>query len=537
MGWTVGQLYRDVSRLKEIVNVFFRFGFYDVIAHTRFKTQVRWFSRFRKADTSVSESRRFVMALQELGPTFIKFGQLLSTRPDILPKEYFDALQELKDHVEPLPFSTLKLIIDAEIGLSVFRHLDEKPLASASMAQVHRAVLKNGKEVVIKVLKPGIDKTISADLDLLSYVAHEIDLHVPTLRQVKPKKIVELFREYTGHELDLRYEAQQARKFSALIGTKVKIPLIYDQYTTRRVLVMEYVSNKPLTKAMLPALVDTFFDQIFTYGFFHADPHQGNVVVHNKQIALLDFGIVGRLGVKQKEQIGVMLMGFAENDASKIVSALLRIGLVQEEKINTDALVSSVEDLLLRYRTVSIGDVRVGEVFRELLEISRRFDVEPPHEFLLLSKCLITLEGVVHTIDTSFHVFTYAKPYAKKLVKRTLLPRSLKQEIVKDALAIREAVSVLPAKLIKTIDRLESGEFRIHFEHNIEHAFATLDRVGNAISLGIIIAAYLIVSAIFLTNAIPPLYGSYSILGMVGLAISLVFSFALIWQLERKKHD
>lgn len=536
MGWIVGRLYRDVSRLSEIVNVFFRYGFYDVIARTRFRSQVGWLSRLRKKDTSVPESRRFVQSLQSLGPTFIKLGQLLSTRPDLVPKDYFDALQELRDHVDALPFSQLRPIIEAEIGMSVFRYVEEKPLASASMAQVHRGKLKDGKDVVVKVLKPGIDETIAADLDLLSYAAHELDAHVPSLQQAKPKKIVELFREYTSHELDLRYEAQQARKFSTLIGKKVKIPLIYEEHTTRRVLVMEYVAHRPLTKAMLPALLDTFFDQIFTFGFFHADPHQGNVMLHGKRIALLDFGIVGKLTARQKEQLGVMLMGFAENDASKIVSALLKIGIVQEELVDADALPSCVEDLLLKYRTLPLGTIRAGEVFRELLEISSRFSVTPPHQFLLLSKCIVTIEGVVDSIDPSFQVFRYAKRYAKRLVRRTLLPRSLKAELLKDALMLREAVSVLPTKLIRTIDRLESGEFRIHFEHNIEHAFSTIDRVGNAISIGIIVAAYLVVSALFLALDIPPLYGSYSLIGIVGLGISLVFSFILIWKLEQKEH-
>lgn len=530
----IGQLYRDANRARQIINVFFKFGFEHFLEHSKLITHVSFFSKFQKQNKNIPEAKRFVLALEKLGPTFIKLGQLLSTRPDILPKEYFDALKDLQDKVEPIPFSLIKPIIEKEIGLSHFSHIDEKALASASLSQVHRAVLKNGSIVALKILKPGIEKIIDEDLDILGYLAHQIDLHNQKLKVIKPIRIIEEFKRYTQNELNLLHEAENAKRFEEQIGKIVKIPKIYDDISTRRILVMEYIDGEKLSeKKYLKQYLDCFFKQIFEFGFFHADPHHGNVLVtKDKKLAFLDFGIVGHLTEKQKSELVNMLISATEDEPQKIVSSLLKIGVVSKENIDLDEFALDIDDVLFKYKT-NIKHIKIAKAFKEILEIANKYHVEPPKEFLLLSKCLLTLEGVALELDPDLNIVSFAKPYAKKYFEKKIMPKDIKKEIAKDLFSAREALVSLPTKLVKTIDRLESGDFKIHFEHNIESSISTINKTGNTISLGMIVSAYLIASTIFLVQGTPPYIGDYSLIGVLGLFFSLFFSIVLIVHLER----
>jgi ubiquinone biosynthesis protein len=533
----VFRIYRDAGRARQIINVFFRFGFEHILEHTKLLSHVSFISKIKKKSKDIAEPRRFVMALQELGPTFIKLGQLLSTRPDILPKEYFEGLKDLQDNVEPLSYEKIKPIIQKEIGLNNFSHIDENALASASLSQVHKAVLKTGENVVIKVLKPDIEKTIEADIDILGYIAHQIETHNEKLKVIKPKRIVEEFKEYTKKELDLSCEADSAKRFGVEIGNLVKIPRIYDSLSTKRVLVMEYIKGEKLSgKAFVKPYLDCFFKQIFEFGFFHADPHQGNILITKVKrkdvLAFLDFGIVGRLTNKQKTEIVNILISAMEDDSQKIVSSLLKIGMVSKENINTDNFSLDIENVLFKYKT-NLGQIKIGSAFKEILEIANKYHVQPPKEFLLLSKCMLTIEGVCLELDPDLNLVLFAKPYAKKYFEKRMMPKDIKKEIAKDIFSAREALTTLPSKLVKTIDRLESGDFKIHFEHNIENSISTINKTGNTIALGMIISAYIVASTLFLVNNIPPYVGDYSLIGVLGLFFSLFFSVVLMLHLER----
>jgi ubiquinone biosynthesis protein len=366
------------------------------------------------------------------------------------------------------------------------------------------------------------------------YLAHQVEMHNQKLRVVKPLRIVEEFKRYTENELNLLSEAQNANRFFAEIGHLVVIPHIYEEYSTKNVLVMDFIEgNKLDSKKYVKPFLDIFFRQIFEFGFFHADPHQGNVLVTPQgKLALIDFGIVGHLTQKQKTELVDMLISATQNDAERIVSSLLKIGLVTKDNINTDEFALDIENVLFKYKT-DIKHIRIGLAFKEILEIANRYQVSPPKEFLLLSKCLLTVEGVCLELDPDINIVSFAKPYANKYFKKKIVPRDIKKEIARDLLGARDAISVLPSKLLKTIDRLESGEFKIHFEHNLEDSISTLNRTGNVISLGLIISAYLVSSTIFLINRIPPYIGDYSLIGVLGLTLSVFFSMVLIVHLER----
>jgi len=451
MGWTLGRVYRDASRAKQIINVFFKFGFEHVLEHSKMMSHVSLFSNFNKVDKKIPESLRFVMALEELGPTFIKLGQLLSTRPDIIPKDYFNALKALQDKVEPLSYSKIKPTIEREIGLTHFKHIEEKPIASASVSQVHRATLIDGTQVVIKVLKPDVEKTIESDLDLLDYFAHKLELHFQKAKVIRPVRIIEEFRRYTKNELDLTYEAQNAKRFLSQIGNLVVIPKVYDELCTKHVMVMDYIEGDKIkfsnnVKPCVKQLLDCFFTQIFEYGFFHADPHQGNILVtKNKKVALLDFGIVGHLTPKQKTELVNILIGVVDDESEKIVSSLLKIGFVSDDHINIDEFSLAIEDIIFKYKT-NLKNVKIGNAFKEILEISNNFHVHPPKEFLLLAKCIITLEGVCLELDPDINLVSFAKPYAKKYFKSNIVPKDIKREFVKDLMSMKEAITVLPSK-------------------------------------------------------------------------------------------
>jgi len=409
---------RDINRLREILTVLFEEGFGFFIGKIRLKSKVPVIklpkSSIDKKKT-FSIEKRLRLTLERLGPTFIKFGQLLSIRPDLLPKSYIKELEKLQDRVPSISYAIVQNQIKKEFGKNIediFSSFDKKPIASASISQVHKAVLKNNKIVAVKIQRPDVRNLMESDMGIMFYFAKLLEKHIPNIKKYKPTQIIEEFAKWTEKELDFRKEAITARRFARNFSKDktVKIPEIYEELTTERILVMEFIEGTQLhdirqikkKKINLRPLLEKGFEviltQVFIHGLFHADPHPGNIIITNdKKIAFIDFGIVGHFDENLKAKSIELFYGIMENDPEKVVNTL--IDLSDSEIEDKDELKYEISDVLEPLQGKNVRSVKISRVLEEIMDLALTYGLRMPTPFVLFGKTIITLEGVAIEYD------------------------------------------------------------------------------------------------------------------------------------------
>ena len=536
---------RDIKRFNHILAVLFEEGFGFLLARAGLKQNIPFTQRLKSRLKKSQEFKPEVMlrkTLERLGPSFIKFGQLLSVRPDLVPKDFSKELEKLQDKVPEFPFHEVKSIIEKELGKkieAVFLDFGKKPIASASISQVHRAVLKNGDTVAVKVQRPDVKRTMETDVEIMEYFAKVMENSIDKIKRFNPVKIVQEFKDWTEKELDFRLEARNAKRFyQNFKGSKiVHIPKVYDELTTEKVLTLEFIEGVELhdlkeikkRKINFSTVIRNGFDsimtQVFVHGIFHADPHPGNILImQNNSIAFIDFGIVGYFDERLKNKCIDMLYGIDEQDEELIMNTLLSMGM-ESEDIDYEQLKSDIGFIIKPLQGASIKDVKVSRIFEELLDIGLRHRIKIPASFVLFAKTIITLEGVALEYDPDFKLVETTKPFIEKIVAKRSNPLYAWKNLVHNVNRYRKFADELPEKVERALDKIQRGTIKVDIEDtDIKKLALEIDRSSNRVAYGLLIAALLITSAILINIEKGP-----TILGMPVLAFSsFVFASAML---------
>ncbi len=452
--------------------------------------------------------------LEELGPTFIKLGQLLSTRPDLLPPPYIIELGKLLDAAPPVPLEEISQTVEEELGApidEIFKHFEAKPIASASIGQVHRATLHDGKEVAVKVQRPDIEGTIEADLDLLLRQARFVESRSETLRQYGLVDIVQEFAQSLRDELDYTIEGRYADRLHELLEEEsVLIPEVYWGLTTSRVITLEHLEGIKLTQ--IQKLADVGYDlhtvavqitqlylrQLFVHGIFHADPHPANVLICDGQIGLVDFGVLGYLTPQMKRDLGDLLFAVVQKDADQVARIIMRIGAVSAGS-DRDALHRDVRRLILQYYNVSLESVPIGQFLRDIMSVTFEHHIRLPSDLALFVRTIIVLEGVTRNLDPSFVLAKYLEPFVNRMVRQRI---SLKRFTANTATTMRDmgnVLRVLPNRVDSISEQLDRGDLTLGIHvHQLTEAIFELDTIGNRLAFSVVVAAIIIGSALIL---------------------------------------
>lgn len=537
----------EVRRLRSIAGVLARHGLADVAARLGPLAWVRsvWRGVLRRGPAQdLPIERRIRRVLEELGPTFVKLGQMLATRPDLVPVSLVEELRHLQDEVEPFPFEGVIETIREDLGREwdeVFRSIDPVPIAAASIAQVHRAVLRDGREVVIKVQRPSLEGQISADLRLLRTLAHRLEEGIPESRIFRPLAIVEEFTKSLRRETDFRTEAHSmmryARNFADEPGLKVPEPLL--EASGRRVLTMERVegvkvSDREALEAMgvdLRALVELgmriTMRSIFEFGFFHADPHPGNFFVRSDgTIVLLDFGMMGTLEPRRIDEILGFLVAVLTGDVEMVVDQLVEADLVSDET-DLRALRTDLRSILVRYQDVQLGDVDVAGFLQEVSTVTVRHHVMLPTDLLLVGKSVATMEGLGHQVYPEFRPLEAIRPYLTEVyVQRMLDAKKHSQAVARTSMDLANLLKDAPFEIRRVLRKIRKGEFAIQVRSPAEPARrALLGTLINRVILAVLFPAFFFGSVVLLEQG-----GTWSTwAGWTAAVLAWFFLLGLLW--------
>ena len=553
----ISRTYRHIQRYRQILTVLFKYGFGDLIDTLKIEQYLeiglQMISRKRREKIeTLSRAERVRMALEELGPTFIKMGQILSTRPDLLPVEFIRQLSRLQDDVPPFAFNQVRDTIEKELGApldGIFKEFDETPLASASIGQVHRAMLVSGEEVIVKVQRPDMKKIIEVDLEIMLHLAILMEKHLKAMEIHRPTLVVEEFARTLEMELDYTQEAAHAERFAAqFLGERtLYVPKVYRDATSRRILTMEYIDGikaSELDKLEKGGLdrreiarrgFDLILKQIFIHGFFHADPHPGNVfILPNNIICFLDFGMMGRIGRQAREDFADLIMGIVRRDESKAARALMAL-TTPDEKTDLSALERDVAQFIDKYFYRPLKDFEMGKLLQNLVEMTTTHRLQIPPDLFLMLKALTTEEGLGRTLDPDFDAIKQAAPFIRRVQMDRLRPKRVAGDIFDSGAEFLHLLREIPAEVREILTQARQGRIKMEFEHRgLEPMLSTHDRISNRIAFAIILAALIIGSSLIVLSGVPPKWHEIPVIGLAGFVIAAVMGFWLLISILRR---
>ncbi|MCC6443533.1 MAG: phosphotransferase [Armatimonadetes bacterium] len=545
---------RHVGRVAQVLRVATKYGFGYLIEQVGL-APLAWRKRSQmpaeQAAVGQPFARRVALLLEDLGPTFVKLGQAISTRADIFPPDLVYELRKLQDEVEPVPYAQVKPIVEESLGKpieQVFHHFEPKPLAAASIGQVHEAVTLDGEEVVVKVQRPGIEQIIETDLDILMNLASMAEAQFVEARDYRLSDMVKEFAEIIRDELMFTSEAHNCDRLRELLADDpmVCIPEIKWELTSRRVLVMERVSGTKIAnfveldrkgidrKSLAEHLGQCILKQILTTGFFHGDPHQGNLLVRDDGvIAFLDFGIVGRLDARSREALLGLFLGIFRQDPDAVVDRMLELGAVEED-INIQGLRREVDKLLAKYYFLPRKDFKIGEIINKLLGLISTFRLRMPPEFALLAKALLITEGICMSLDPDFDFNEAARPLAQQFAESRFSPRHLLGTVGDHLIELNRLASALPRQITHLLSKAEHGTFKMHLQlDRADDILLKFGAIANRLAVSIMLAAIIIASALIMTTNMKPLLWGYPALGLLGFLTAVIMSLWLIISIIR----
>ncbi|RJE46687.1 2-octaprenylphenol hydroxylase [Dehalobacter sp. MCB1] len=505
-------------RYREIIAVFTKHGFGLMLERFGLRYPLKIKGKVSDAGTTpdiagTSAGKRLKLALEELGPAFVKLGQILSIRRDILPADITEELKKLQDSVQPFPFSRVKALIEAEFDdnlENIYKEFDEQPVASASISQVHRARLVSGKQVAVKVQRPDIEDIIHLDLDILKNLAHFVDHRTKYGELYDFSGMVAEFEKTIQNELDFTKEGENAdtflRNFSQDEG--VAVPKIRWIYTTKRVLTMEYVEGIKISDSdaldqagidrgeLAERLAASICNQVLRDGFFHADPHPGNIqVLTDGTIIFLDLGMVGRLSGTRKEMISHFFIGVASKDTGLVVSSILDMDAMPDRR-NVKNFERGIGAIIEKYLTMPMSGIKIDELLQEVFQTAFSNHVKIPREFALLAKTLGTLQGLLEKLAPDLNSFVVAEPIAKKLIYQSFSADKVKSQIKKNLLNYGNLLTEFPVAMRNLLRKAEDEDFTVPFEmKEMDDLKKRLERIFNRISFSVILLAVSIIIA------------------------------------------
>jgi ubiquinone biosynthesis protein len=494
----------------------------------------------------LTRPQRLRMACEELGPTYIKLGQILSTRPDLVPVDILEELSRLQDEVPPFPFEDVKTVIESEFGLpaeKLFDQLDEKPLASASIGQVHEARTKDGEPVAVKFQRPDIQRTIEVDLEIMLHLATLAERHIKEFEIHRPVKIVEEFARTLEKEIDYRNEATNmeriARRFLDI--PHIYIPAVFREFTTSRVLTTELIEGIKISKiesidkagldrkVIAERIVGLVLKQAFEHGFFHADPHPGNIfVLADNVICLVDYGMMGLVDRATREAFVDLMDSVVHQQEVKTSQVLLNLTDWDEEP-DIRALEREVADFMGRHFYKPLKDMEIGKLLQDLLHLTMRFRLRLPPDIFLMIKALSSVEGVGRALDPDFDLIAHARPFIERVKLERFGPKRISADVYDMMSRLLQFLHQFPKDLMDLTGMIRQQRLSLQLEHKgLDSMLATQDQTSNRMSFAIIIAALIIGSALIVISEIPPLVYGISLIGIIGYLVAAIMGIWLL---------
>lgn len=506
---------RHIQRYREILVAFSRNGFGYIVKELGLQKVVSLPERVLKGKKEIhnkTTGERIRFFLEELGPTFVKLGQIASTRNDLIPPDIIKELEKLQDQVGKIPYTDIQEIVERELGepiQEIFKDFDKTPLAAASIGQVHHAALQTGEEVAVKVQRPNIEKKIHTDLEILMNFAALAETRLELAKQYKITEIIEEFKASILAELDYTLEGRNAHKIAMNFKNDkegVKVPDVYWEYTTERVLTMEFVKGIKLDeneqllregyqpKIIAEKLIQNLFEQILMDGFFHADPHPGNVMVlPGHQLLFMDFGMVGRLTPMMKDHLTDMIIALARQNTHAIVKAIYKMGVVPDD-VDDDMMRADMEELRDKYYDIPFSQVSLGEAVNDLFRVASKHRIRIPADLSLVGKTLLTLEGTVERLDPDISIVKIAQPFGKRLIKEKYRPKKIAEEVYEQVDDYKDIILDLPEHINAIYKLLRSGKFPLEISvARVDMILKKLDRVSNRLSFSIVLLSFSII--------------------------------------------
>ena len=554
----ISRTYRHINRYREIIAILVKYGFGEVLAKLELQKHLDFGKGFILGEgaaeiAAVSHWQRVRMALEELGPTFVKFGQMMSTRPDMIPHELITELEKLQEEVPPFSTEDAKRIIAEELNSSVdriFMDFSGSSIAAASIAQVHKAVLPGGEEVAVKIQRPDIDKIIEVDLEIMLHLATLAEKYLKEAEAIDIVKLVEEFARVIRKELNFRIEAAYIERFANNFqdDTTIHVPHVYRDFSSSKVLTMEFIGGYKVTditktevrehgidpKVVASRGLDLILKQIFEHGFFHADPHPGNIrVLDGNVICFLDYGMMGRLSARHREDLADIFIGIISRDEHKITKTILKL-TGRSHVRDVEELESDIAELIEVYAYGSLKELEIGGVITHMGDVIIEHHLEGPRDFYLLAKALVTIEGVGRELDPEFNAVKHAEPFAEKLIMERMSPRKLIEDFYLSALETRLLLRDLPSEARDIIALVKQGEAKIKFEHKgLDPMLKTLNLITNRMVFAIVLASLVIGSALIVLSGVPPKWHEIPVIGIIGFLGAGIMAFWLLFSILR----
>ena len=553
----LGRTYRHLNRYRQILTILFKYGFGDLLEMLKIDQYIevglQMISKKREVRLErLTKPQGLRMAFEELGPTYIKLGQILSTRPDLIPMDFIRELSKLQDHVPAFPFDQVREQIEREFDCQpegLFNQLDEVPLASASIGQVHRAVLKDGEAVAVKFQRPGIRKIIEVDLEIMLHLATLAERHIEELALHRPVKIVEEFARTLEKEIDYKTEATNMERAAGqfLDDPYVYIPKVFRKATTSRVLTTEYIDGIKISnideleaagldrKLITARGADLVLKQVFDHCFFHADPHPGNVfVLPGNVICLLDFGMAGIVDRQTRDDFVDLLESIVNRNEVRAAQILLKL-TYRDEEPERRLLEREVADFMGRHLYKPLKDIELGKLLQQLLELATSFRLRIPADIFLMMKALGTVEGVGRMLDPEFDMIARATPFIKRVKLERFKPERVADDVYNMGSQLLQFIRQFPDQLLDLANLIRQEKLSLKFEHRgLENMLATHDRISNRLSFSILIAALIIGSSLIVISDTPPLIYGISLIGILFFLAAAIMGLWLLVAIIKK---
>ena len=556
--------FKSISRYNQILRVLLKYGFEDLVYYLEENKQYTFLHKFipqasRKHAAKYSKWAKMRLVCEELGPTFIKFGQILSNRPDLVPLELTFELEKLQDNVPPMTEDSAKQVVETELKDKVehlFAWFEPTPFASASMAQVHKVILHSGKRIALKIQRAGIYDIIIEDIKVMYKIADVLERRIPSLKSFDPVGLVKNFEDSILKELDFIHESINVQRFyNNLVKDEsleqfAEAPRVYPEFTTTKVLALEFISGIKIdritelnskeidTKVIARRLAISYFKQIFEYGFFHADPHPGNLLVlPNGHICYLDFGMMGSMLPRDITIFGKLFIAITNKNVKTIIKTLQQLSNNVPIE-NMRDLEFDISEFVEKYWVRDVHDNEMSTVLLELKDIIIAHGLKVPTYFFLFARSLVTIEGVIEKLDPELEQFEIVKPYLRKSATKQYNPIKMGKKLANSVLELTNYMEDFPSDLKNAIRRINSGKIKVDLTHKgIDPMVHTLQRITKQLITAFIMVALIIGAALFIIFEIQPLWKGISVLGMTSFFIAVVLGFGMLINIRKGDYD
>jgi len=560
----IGKNFRSISRYNQILKVLIKYGFEDFVDYLEESKQYTFLQKLipkksRKQASQYSKWAKMRLVCEELGPTFVKFGQILSNRPDLIPMELALELEKLHDNVPPMSEDVAKQIVETELNDTVenlFAWFEPTPFASASIAQVHHVTLHSGKRVALKIQRAGIYEIIEEDIKAMYKIAEILENRMPSLKSFDPIGLIKNFEDSILKEIDFIHESINIQRFynnlenDTSLDQFAEAPKVYPTLTTTKVLAMEFISGIKInhiealiakdidTKVIARRLAVSYFKQIFEYGFFHADPHPGNLLVlPNNHICYLDFGMMGSMLPRDISIFGKLFISISNKDVKNIIKTLQQLS-DNAPITNMRGLEFDINEFVEKYYVREVHENEMSTILLELKDIIIAHGLKVPTYFFLFARSLVTLEGVLSKLDPKLEQFEIVKPYLRTSVAKKFNPIKMGKKVVNSVLEITDYMEEFPSDLKNAIRTINSGKVKVDLTHKgIDPMVHTLQRITKQLIAAFIMVALIVGASLFIVFEIGSLWNGISVLGMASFALAIILGFGMLSNINKGDYD